>query len=257
LPTLKQKQKTEIMKDDLKKLIASNQVEEAFNQLTKTIKNADLLNDLIIIQNNWWYLQSKSRRGLINLDEETKFRNKIINNILNIFDNHEIIDVEADNLKNSIPNEIKKVIRISPKKTNEPTLNKIIANWSNKILKKKDAPDSKDPEDSKDPKLQSFLLHLVEDNILLKIESPPSALINHIAKYIADYLFPHLRQQHFIWRLHYEDMKEVTSYNPLQLTDLKEETITYLTCEYRYSNFLPGNSIGFDIGGNKVKTVSR
>lgn len=240
------------MKDDLKELIANNQVEEAFNQLTKTIKNADLLNDLIVIQNNWWYLQSKSRRGLINLGEETKFRNTIINNLLNIFDSHEIIDVETDSFKNSIPNEIKKTIRIPPKKTDEPILNKIIPkDWNIKILKKKDS------SDSEDSNLQSFLLHLVEDNILLKIESPTSALISHVAKYIADYLFPHLRQQHFIWRLHYEDMKEVTSYNPLQLTDLKEETITYLTCEYQYSNFLPGNSsIGFGIGGNKVKAVS-
>lgn len=241
------------MKDDLKKLIASNQVEEAFNQLTKTIKNADLLNDLIIIQNNWWYLQSKSRRGLINLDEETKFRNTIINNILNIFDSHETIDVETDNLKKSIPNEIKKVIRVppyTPQESDKPILNRIIDNYLNNRKKNSNRPT--------DPNLQAFLLHLVEDNILLKIESPPSALISYVAKYIADYLFPHLKQQHFIWRLHYEDMKEVTSYNPLQLTDLKEETITYLTCQYQYSSFLPGSeSTSFHIGGNKVKTVSK
>ena len=62
---------------EINELIINGNIDVAISEVKKNIVNLDYLNDILLIESNWRYLQSKLRRGLLTIEEEVTSRNRV------------------------------------------------------------------------------------------------------------------------------------------------------------------------------------
>lgn len=87
-----------------------------------------------------------------------------------------------------------------------------------------------------------FSLYLVKTQQYWIIDCPEHIEVELLSKYVADCLFPNLKEQHFIWRLEAENIR-IPNFGTVQNSGLTTYQPLNLTAEYKHHDDLWGTEL--------------
>lgn len=214
--------------EKIRQLIGDGKIEEGLNKLethSEIWVNTDSREIVLQLKSRISRLHKDSIKGIISVQEKNTEYNSITNSILFFLTNvEEVIDYHEQNVVKEINNQQLIETIVIPKYVGVKGIIKKIKLFFTKTEKK------------------YFCLYLSRTKKYYDIECPDYIRVEHLSKYIADKLFPDLKEQHFIWRLE-NIWQPIPIAATVQGSGIKEKQTVFLTAEYKHHEDLWGKEL--------------
>jgi hypothetical protein len=212
----------------IRHLIGLGNIEDAFEQMENCPDiwvNADSRDTILQIKSNFNLLKKQSIKGVLSHERYNTELNTIIDNLLIYLKNiDDVINYHEHYLKSGeLKSENIQYLKIPRYLGAKKFLDKIKVFFSNSRSRK-------------------FSLYLVKTKQYWMIDCPEHIRVETLSKYLADELFPSLKEQHFIWRLESRSIR-IPNVVTVQNSGLKESNVLNLTAEYKHHEELWGDDM--------------
>jgi len=212
----------------IRKTIGKGRIEAAFDLIENSSEigvNPDTRDVILQLKSNYSILKNKSIKGTISNERYNTELNIIIDNFLSFLKNiNEVITYHEHQLQSGeLEQENFRVLEV-PKYTGVRSLWKRI-----KIF-------------FSENRNRQFKLYLVKTNQYWIINCPEHVEVKSLSKFVADELFPNLKEQHFIWRLESGNIK-ISNLVTVQNSGITKNQHLKLTAEYQHHDELWGDDV--------------
>ncbi len=214
--------------DRIRNTIGKGNIEEAFEQIENCPEiwvNTDSRDVILQIKSNYHLLKKKSIKGIISHERYGTQLNVIIDNLLTCLKSiDDVINYHEHFLENGeLRIENIQYLKIPKYLGAKKFFEKVKITFSKK-------------------RKREFTLYLVKTKQYWIIDCPEHVKIEVLSKYVADVLFPNLKEQHFIWRLETKKIK-ILNIATVQNSGIRESNILNLTAEYKHHDELWGDDL--------------
>jgi len=220
--------KNEEITNKVRTEIGGGRIDRAFDLMEGSPEiwvNADTRDVVLQLKSNYSLLRNKLTKGIISNESYNIELNVIIDNLLTFLKNvDEVINYHEYRLQSGELYEKDFRILDVPRYLGAKTLREKFKIFFKKKTKKR------------------FTLYLVKTKQYWIIDCPEHVKIKSLSKYVADSIFPNLKEQHFIWKLEAADIK-ISDLGTIQYSGITTNQHLNLTAEYKHHDELWGNDV--------------